>query len=192
MNDSIMNLYIGTYSIPLAQGTMVGGLQLNSPLGGSFFGVLLAFAFNYAYQSYRSLQDYIHHKKFIKAELDLCVERLGRTGDLLPMDRWTSALNSGALRLFTIDEADELSRAYEGIRNYNYEAKRTRDASEDWQRNPENIDLLARWGAYSSRLSRIRDPLLNNLQELLGKTWLNQIIIKADEAGAYLSPKGKN
>ena len=177
-------MYDFIFNVPASHGPSIGGLPINSPLAGSFLGVFLAFMLNYGYQFCKNYWDKINYKKNIKWEINLCVDRLERAGDLLPTDRWTSVLNSGALRLFGVDEVDKLSRAYEGIQNYNYEAKRTRDAGEDHRKTPSYIHLEERWEEYSTRLNGIRDQLLSELQKLLGE-YLNPLIIKADEAGAY-------
>jgi hypothetical protein len=112
----------------------LGGLPINSPLVGSFLGVVLAFALNYIYKFAQDYKSKMYYKNSIKLEIELCIKRLSIVGDLLPSDRWTATLNSGAMRFFSVSEADELSRAYEAIRNYNYEAHRTRDLGEDYRR----------------------------------------------------------
>lgn len=89
-------------SIPMCV-PLLGGLPINSPLVGSFLGVLFAFVINHMYLSIKNYRDGVYHKNNIKSEIKSCFERLERVGDLLPTDRWSSAKNSGALRLFKVD-----------------------------------------------------------------------------------------
>jgi hypothetical protein len=179
MYDFIINVPINGPSIPTSVPVM-GGLPINSPLVGSFLGVLFAFSINYIYKFIQDLRSRNHYRKNIKLEIELCIERLKRTGDLLPTDRWSSAINSGALKLFDVDETDQLSKLYEGIQNYNYEAKRTRDVGEDRRRDPENFNLQIRHILASWRLGGFRNWLQNLLEE-----YINTSKIDADEAGTY-------
>lgn len=59
----------------------------------------------------------------------LCIELLNGTVNLVPIDAWNSLVNSGDVALFK-DKAIELNDIYFKIQNYNYEAKRVRDAIE--------------------------------------------------------------
>jgi hypothetical protein len=56
----------------------------------------------------------------LSSEIELCINtfELDRPR-LLPVDRWTSAVNSGALELFRDDELGALSRIYQKIKDYN-------------------------------------------------------------------------
>ncbi|WP_143763353.1 hypothetical protein [Methanothrix harundinacea] len=78
---------------------------------GSFFGVILAFAVNYAYQSHINHKDKIKYKNIIRSEIELCIAALEQDRvQLLPVDRWASAVNSGALSLFEVEvELESLS-----------------------------------------------------------------------------------
>ena len=133
------------------------------------------------YQSLKNYREGGYYSNNIKSEIKVCFERLEKVGDLLPADRWSSAKNSGALWLLKVDEVDQLSEVYDGIQNYNYEAKRLRDLAEDARRDPENAYLGLLWKGNSQRLAKFRDKLRELLEEYLR----TQLVIKADEAGAY-------
>jgi hypothetical protein len=104
---------------------VLGGLQYNSPLIGSFLGVISAFGINYIAHRIKNYRDKMYYKKTLSAEIKDCIENCEKfVGDegiirLLSIDRWTSAMNSGALRFFSVDEVDGLSRIYHKIRKFN-------------------------------------------------------------------------
>jgi hypothetical protein len=148
------------------------------PLAGSFFGVISAFALNYLYQFYRDAKDKIYYINMIKAEIVKCIDALNpNKGFLLPIDRWTSAVNSGALRRFKVNEVDKLSGAYYEIQGYNYEAKRTRDLGEVYRQSPASSGSrgfnLKNWQDSSQNLELTGNKLTNHLQKLLSEEWLN-------------------
>jgi len=91
---------------------------------------------------------------------------------LLPIDRWTSAVNSGYLRFFKVDEEGRLSRLYDDIRKYNYEANLTRDNEVYVSRYPHDETLFYAFSCSVDRLVTEGEKLLKQLQELKGKTWL--------------------
>jgi hypothetical protein len=59
--------------------------------------------------------------------------------NLIPIDAWKSIVNSGEIALFR-DKAIDLSDTYFQIQNYNYEAKRVKDAIEDVRLHPATTD----------------------------------------------------
>jgi hypothetical protein len=56
---------------------------------------------------------------------------------LIPVDMWNSIVNSGNIALLN-GNAIELSDLYFEMRNYNYEAKRIRDATEEYNLHPDS------------------------------------------------------
>jgi len=57
----------------------------------------------------------------LRSEIELCISMFELDKPrLLPVDLWTSAVNSGALTLFKRNELTALSRIYHKIKDYNY------------------------------------------------------------------------
>lgn len=102
---------------------LIGGLPINSPLVGSFLGVLFAFAFNYGAHFLKDKKERNYYKNMFKNEVGNAISILDHERlDIptpLPTDRWISAINSGALRLFELEEIEKLSRFYNRIKLYN-------------------------------------------------------------------------
>jgi hypothetical protein len=100
------------------------------PLVGAFAGVFLGFRKNSKHQ------DMVNHEKKllllkilrheVKKSIDLLQDPLG---NLIPIDAWNSIVYSGNIVLFEHPLSTKLGDIYFNIQNYNYEAKRTRDAS---------------------------------------------------------------
>lgn len=174
MYDFIINAPISPGPVMPIWLPVVGGFPINSPLVGSFLGVFLGFFVKYIYQYIKSFNDRIYYRDNIKSELELCIKRLETAGNLLPVDRWISIRNSGALRFFNRTEVDNLSRAYEAIQNNNYEAKRVRDLGEDYRRfaaisfslDDDDVKRLKDlWGSGSANLESKRISLQKDLQK---------------------------
>lgn len=99
-------------------------MDINSflpPLVGSFCGVGAGIIANYKIQSCKNANDKKKYKTMIRSEIELCINILEQDNvHFLPIDRWTSAINSGALKLFEVDiELEPLSIAYQRIKDYN-------------------------------------------------------------------------
>ena len=145
-----------------------------SPLVGSFLGVIGAFISNYALQSHIAHNDKIKYINMIRSELELCVTTLEMDRvELLPTDRWTSAINSGALKLFdTGSELQSLSTAYHRIKDYNHLATAEHFFVLDWAR-------LAREDGMRLPLSTVRRfeasrrRLIDELGKLSKEEFLN-------------------
>jgi len=139
---------------------------------GSFFGVIMAFALNYKYQSHNNNKDKVKYINMIKSEQELCIAALELDKvQLLPTDRWTSAVNSGALRLFEVDvELESLSTNYYKILDYNNRAMNY--IGYPWER-------LNREDGHRLPLSQVkqflerREELRNELKKLKDAEWLN-------------------
>lgn len=157
------------------QGPIIFGLQIKSlipPMVGSFFGVIMAFALNYKYQSYNNKKDKIKYITMIKSELELCITTLELDNvQLLPTDRWTSAVNSGALRLFEVDvELESLSINYYNILDYNNRAMKY--IGYHWERLNREDGYRLPLGQVKQFLER-RERLRNELKKLKDAEWLN-------------------
>ena len=99
------------------------------PLIGAFFGVLLGFGVNEIWRKRLENNRKSFFRKLLLHEVKYSIELLNGTVNLVPIDAWNSLVNSGDIALFK-DKAIELNDAYFKIQNYNYEAKRVRDAVE--------------------------------------------------------------
>jgi hypothetical protein len=77
VNDTIMNIYMGNYSIPLAQGPAVLFGQpwdaFLPALAGSFLGVFLGFLLNHTNQYRLNCNNRTYYKKTIRNEIDQCI-----------------------------------------------------------------------------------------------------------------------
>jgi hypothetical protein len=131
-----------------------------------FLGVLVAFGINYAAQLGKNRADKIKYINMIRSEIELCFEGLKQDRiRILPVDRWTSALNSGALRLFDVDkEIEPLTKAYNHIQNYNHDS--TWCFAFDWWSGARKEDEV------SQEQIKDRDLLLNELERLKNEEWL--------------------
>lgn len=174
MNDFIFNV------LP-AQGPTIpiwipilGGIPINSPLVGSFFGVLAAFGINYAHQLYKIRNDKINYINMIRSEIEDCIDVLDQNiVQSLPEDKWMSAVNSGALRLFRVEtELQSLSKNYYKIYDFNEKARMEEFIGYDWPR-------LEREDGNKLPIQRVRqilqsrESLKNELTELKNAEWLN-------------------
>ena len=99
------------------------------PLIGAFFGVLLGFGVNEIWRKRLENNRKSFFRKLLLHEVKYSIELLNGTVNLVPIDAWNSLVNSGDIALFK-DKAIELNDVYFKIQNYNYEAKRVRDAIE--------------------------------------------------------------
>lgn len=154
------------------------------PMFGSFLGVGLGILANHFYQIYIADKNKNKYKIMIKSEIELGIKRL--EDDLIkfiPLDRWNSAVNSGALKLFDVEkELGPLSVLYERIKDYNYVVttghfndshwsmvELKNDSLED-EEIPENV--YDRTKQRASLLER-RNTLLKELRSLNNADWLN-------------------
>jgi hypothetical protein len=144
------------------------------PLVGSFLGVIGAYISNYALQSHFAHNDKIKYINMIRSEIELCISRLEHDRiELLPIDRWASAINSGALKLFeTGSELQSLSAAYQKINDYNHLATAEHFFVLDWARL-EREDGVRLPLMTVRRFLANRQTLISELRELSSSDWLN-------------------
>jgi hypothetical protein len=144
------------------------------PLAGSFLGVIGAFISNYALQSYFVHNEKIKYINMIRSEIEMCITTLELDRiELLPIDRWASAINSGALKLFETDsELQPLSAAYQKIRDYNHLATAEHFYVYDWERlereDGKRLPLTT-----VRRFQASRQRLIDELSDLRDAEWLN-------------------
>ena len=163
MNDFIINVL-------QAQGPTIWGWPINSPLVGSFLGVIAGFGLKYASQSYKDYREKLKIKNMLRSEIEACVGILSLDGvQLLPTDRWNSAVNSGALKFFEVEiELKLLSNDYYRIQEYNIRARRWINYS--WKNIYETADHFNIENLQELRSSR--EWLQIELKETVEVDWL--------------------
>jgi hypothetical protein len=100
-----------------------------SELIGPLAGILIGFGLDRTYTGYKDRKHRRELKVNLKEELKKCQELLIGKGNLLPAVMWNSAISSGDIGLLSFTDRTKLSSLYFEIDNYNYEAKRVRDAA---------------------------------------------------------------
>ena len=192
MNDTIVYIYTGNYSIPVPHSsTVLLGQPWDAflpPLTGSFLGVALAFFVNYLATKWnqRILKKY--YLNLLRDEINQSENRLhdaidrfqridfnaqtteGIYPDTLPIDCWNSILSSGDLRLFDKQrEAGMLSKVYLGIQNYNCRLKRTIDAENELllYAFPRDNQTASLFGAASKKFIIEKNSLIEKGNSLL-------------------------
>ena len=138
------------------------------PLIGAFFGVLLGFGVNEIWRKRLENNRKSFFRKLLLHEVKYSIELLNGTVNLVPIDAWNSLVNSGDIALFK-DKAIELNDVYFKIQNYNYEAKRVRDAEEHDQMEGlslKNGEECERSVELKENLKKTTDDLLKELKKL--------------------------
>ena len=101
------------------------------PLLGAFAGVFLGFRKNSKHQEKLNHEKKLLLLNILRHEVEKSIDLLQESsGNLIPIDAWNSIVYSGNIVLFEHPQAAKLGDIYFDTQNYNYEAKRTRDASE--------------------------------------------------------------
>ena len=138
------------------------------PLIGAFFGVLLGFGVNEIWRKRLENNRKSFFRKLLLHEVKYSIELLNGMVNLVPIDAWNSLVNSGDIALFK-DKAIELNDVYFKIQNYNYEAKRVRDAEEHDQMEGlslKNGEECERSVELKENLKKTTDDLLKELKKL--------------------------
>jgi hypothetical protein len=107
-----------------------------------------------------------------KSEIELCISLLEDRPQLLPVDRWTSAVHSGSLKLFKNDESASLSRVYHKIKRYNdfITSQRLSVHTWGWLENEQGFRLPI---TIRNQVLRDKASLLDDLRKLKNEEWLN-------------------
>lgn len=124
--------------------------------------------------TYKILDDKIKYINMIRSEIESCISKLEQDEiQLLPLDKWMSAISSGSLKLFEVDtELQSLSTVYDKIRDFNERAKEQRFSGYPWDRlKRENGNRLPIYQV--KQFLRIREDLLHELNILKDIEWLN-------------------
>jgi len=145
---------------------------LIGPFFGALVGVYLGFKINDKHRRELEEEKRLFFRNLLMHEAKESINLLGGTVNLIPVDAWNSIVNSGDIALFK-DKAVDLSDTYFQIQNYNYEAKRVRDAIEEAHIHPTTTD-----GDHASRLkesfdNKIKPTTLNRLKDL--EAWLTRL-----------------
>jgi hypothetical protein len=167
------------------------------PLLGAFCGVFLGFLINNEHKKKLDHERKLFLLAYLRHEVGKGIELLQEMqGNLIPTDAWNSIVNSGDIRRFTHNQTILLGDIYFKIQNYNYEASRTRDASEHFHLLPEPPQLppqsmpsviveiyrpyenyfkaKTHWEDLSKRLGVISEDLEITLINLKDEEWFNE------------------
>lgn len=109
----------------------------------------------------------------LRSEIELCISTFESDKPrLLPVDRWTSAVNSGALTLFKRDELEALSRIYLKIKDYNHVIEREHFDRYTWKRLENENGFRLPVNTVKSFLAD-KASLLDELRTLKNAEWIN-------------------
>lgn len=112
---------------------------LIGPFFGALVGVYLGFKINDKHRRELEEEKRLFFRNLLMQEARKSIKLLDGTVNLIPVDAWNSIVNSGDIALFK-GKAEYLSDTYFQVQNYNYEAKRVRDAIEEVHLHPTNTD----------------------------------------------------
>jgi hypothetical protein len=162
------------------------------PLVGAFAGVFFGFRKNTKHQEKINYQKKLLLLDILRDEVETSINLLEeKSGNLIPIEAWNSIVYSGNIILFDHLQATQLSEIYFKIKNYNYEAKRTRDASERFSSLAEpyqrEIDMESRdhknwrmakkrWEQLSTNLGNMTDYLKSELADIKEVEWFNEVL----------------
>ena len=104
--------------------------------------------------------------------------------NLIPVDAWNSVVNSGEIALFE-GKAIDLSDTYFQVQNYNYEAKRVRDAIEEMRLHPTTTDKTHASMLKDSFDKKTKPATLNRLDDL--EKWLTRLKVEPITINANVS-----
>lgn len=188
MNDFIFNvLPVAGPTIPACV-PLIGGLPYNSPLTGSFLGVVFGFAVSTVWKWISDKRSGLRHIKLFKNELIQAKATLERDKEdrlfvnplkerrpmRLQTDCWTSAVNHGDLRLHYLPEVDCLARVYLQLRNYNDDVQSYINHSNN-RGFPVGTDINKDNLYYSQRehLGELNTKLIDGIDVVNGKKWMS-------------------
>jgi len=116
-------------------------ITIIGPLIGALVGVYLGFQKNEDHRRKLEEERRLFFRNLLMHEAKKSIKLVEeRKTNLIPVDAWNSIVNSGNIALFE-GKAKELSNTYFQIQNYNYEAKRVRDAEEARDLHPAATDV---------------------------------------------------
>jgi hypothetical protein len=114
---------------------------------------------NSGIQAHKKSEDKKQYITMFRSEIDLSIKLLKKEElEILSVDQWTSAVNSGGLKLFDILELESLAKTYHHINKYNNHYK----------------DLLNyNWNIIEDEIKQNAISLENELIELKNAEWFN-------------------
>ena len=162
---------------------------LIGPFFGALVGVYLGFKINDEHRRELEEEKRLFFRNLLMQEAKKSIKLLDGTVNLIPVDAWNSVVNSGDIALFK-GNAKYLGDTYFQVQNYNYEAKRVRDAMEEVHLHPTTTDR-----DHASRLKKNFDEvtkpetlrLLNDLER-----WTTHCELNASIGKLTLKSEGKS
>lgn len=150
--------------------------QSLSLLSAFLVGVCSKWIADFLYNNHRNRKRRGIFREAFRSEIEDSIRSLERNElELLPHAIWDVASYSGALELFDADQVIELSRAYTGNKNMNYEATRTRDLSviHATELSPERQQKIREfWVKVTLSTREMGRRYLETLRQLLNRKWL--------------------
>ena len=170
----IILILIGVVALILQMISPILGILgvIIGPLVGAFVGVILGFRINDDNRIKLEEKRKSFFKNLLMQEAKKSIELIPGTVNLIPTDAWNSIVNSGDVALFE-DKAIDLSEIYFQIQNYNYEAKRVRDAIEEMRLHPGITDIDHVSKLKESFDNRTKPATLKRLNDL--ENWLTRL-----------------
>jgi len=142
---------------------------------GLLSGLLVSFLGKYLFQYLTDARARSEFLESFRSEIHDSIVSLQREQlELLPHAVWDAAGSSGALRLFRSNEIIALSRTYSGIRNFNYEAQRSRDRAEQYRsesNDQSRKQVESAWKTASESALKTGKSLLSMMQALTEQKW---------------------
>jgi len=179
MNDFIFN-------VPQTQGPTIpmwvpyfGGFPINSPLVGSFLGVILAFGFNWLWQTWGSKRLIFEEEYHIKAELRGIGNDLRVGGRPHPIKPIYGADHVRKYRLFG-ENRTQVIYWYEGFQKYNFQLE---DLMEEHQLLPSTDANHTQVQLLAGTIQTNRISMANQIDGMLSSDWLKRIPNSTNNSG---------
>lgn len=151
-------------------------LKLFPQLLVTFLGVFLAFMLDRGIDVRNRRRDKRDLLRDLRDELEETKGNLNGKGLMLYPDVWDSAVSSGQIRLLNSDQVTKLARVYRYVKGTEYEAKRRRDAFEEYKTHAVAFEsyaeeIMKSWNEAQMKREKI---LRKMIEELLGEKWWNE------------------
>jgi len=156
-----------------------GGFPINSPLVGSFLGVILAFGFNWLWQTWGSKRLNFEEEYHIKAELRGIRNDLRAGGRPHPIKPIYGADHVRKYRLFGEDRT-QVIYWYEGFQKYNFQLE---DLMEQRQALPSTDVNHTQSVLLAGVIQTNRISMANQIDGMLGSDWLKRIPDSTNNSG---------
>lgn len=133
---------------------------------GPFAGVLLAFAINWLFSVCGKHKRSKEIRMSLREELETCKATLYGAINLIPTQIYQAARNSGDLMVLNHKQRMLIAKIYNYCEDTNYEAKRVRDAAEDYRKDPSE-HRKREWGGLSIMHQEHEKDLRKAIESLL-------------------------